>query len=176
MNLFTCRNLLAMFALACITCAEAAPVNTSIADTDASSNATAPTHEFEFSAPNETVPTHDFGYDFEFSAPNCSIYEPPEANVSNRTHWDLAIGLQTLKEDLKDVLVSIFSYNNRMHACMGTITHTYKPLIYLFVLLSLVVSSEHDSNNGGQGVLCSLPSSSRHKAPQTVNETRRNSH
>ena len=73
-------------ALACITWAQAAPV---LPDTDASSNETATTHGFEF------------------SAPNCSLLEPADATLSNRTHWDFAFGLNVLKTYLKGVLVSI---------------------------------------------------------------------
>jgi hypothetical protein len=73
-------------ALACITCAEAAPVSD---DTDARSN--------------ETVTAREF----EFTAPNCSTIEPEDANLSNRTHLDFAIGLSILKTYLKGVLVSI---------------------------------------------------------------------
>lgn len=87
-NLSTCKKLLALLvaALACITWAEGAPVTP---DTDASSNETATTHEFEF------------------SAPNCSLLEPADANLNNRTHLDFAIGLYVLKTYLKGVLVSI---------------------------------------------------------------------
>jgi hypothetical protein len=94
MNLSTCGTLLSLFVVACITCAEAAPVlvniTSSIVVTD-TDNA------------NETATSDGF----EFFAPNCSLREPLDVNLSNRTHWDFAIGLNIMKDDLKVILVSI---------------------------------------------------------------------